>query len=343
MHSKDRRSSDSARTARKHTDSSTDSIEIASLREGRTQAYSGDLPHLRRDAAAPEVEANVILIAHPEHRMLGTRFRLRPGSVIEIGRSPAAEISLPEVLSVSRTHARLEHRGSQVVVEDLGSTNGTYVNDRLVQGETVLASGDRFQVGAVHFKFLHERDVENAYHLAIYNLVMRDGLTEIFNKRKYMEEVERETARALRYDRPLTLLLFDIDHFKAINDNYGHLCGDFVLKHLAERVRGVVRAEQSFARVGGEEFVVLCPETNGDNGRILAEKLRERIAAETVAYSGFEVPVTCSFGVAQLGPGMEDADALYAAADRALYHSKQSGRNRVTLHSPELLEQAAAE
>src|SRR5688500_8068808 len=114
--------------------------------------------------------------------MQGTRFRLRPGSVIEIGRSPSAEISLPEVLSISRAHARLEHQGSQVVVEDLGSTNGTYVNDRLVQKSHQLRSGDRFQVGAVHFKFLHELDVENAFHLAIYDLVMRDGLTEIFNR-----------------------------------------------------------------------------------------------------------------------------------------------------------------
>jgi two-component system, cell cycle response regulator len=330
----------SRKRARRVSDSSTDSIELSDLREsgsGRTHSF---LPTISQAppglAAASEIEANVILIAHPENRMLGTRFRLRPGSVVEIGRSPAAEISLPEVLSVSRTHARIEHRGLHVVVEDLGSTNGTYVNDRLAQGETVLSSGDRFQVGAVHFKFLHERDVENAYHLAIYNLVTRDGLTEIFNQRKYSEEADRETARALRYGRPLTLLLFDLDHFKAINDSYGHLCGDFVLKAMTQRVQSVLRAEQIFARVGGEEFVILCPETDGHHGALLAEKLRERIGSDTVEYAGFQVPVTCSFGIAQLRPEMPDSESLYAAADRALYHSKQSGRNRVTLYRGEL-------
>jgi diguanylate cyclase (GGDEF)-like protein len=312
------------------TDSSTDSIDLAHLREsGHTQAWQAISSERRQAPAVGETEANVILIAHPENRMLGTRFRLRPGSVIEIGRSPSSEISLPEVLSISRAHARLEHQGSLVVLEDLGSTNGTYVNDRLIQKSQQLRSGDRFQVGAVHFKFLHEADVENAYHLAIYDLVARDGLTEIFNKRKYDEEVEREVARAARYARPLTLVLFDIDHFKAVNDTYGHLCGDFVLKQLADRVRSSLRQEQVFARVGGEEFVILCPETTGDHGVMLAEKMRERIAAEPVEYAGFQVPVTCSFGAAELTPEMSSARALYDAADRALYEAKQAGRNTV--------------
>ena len=320
------------------SDSSTDSIEISSLREGvgRTQVHEAASGG-ERTGSEPEVEANIILIAHPENRMLGTRYRLRPGSSIEIGRSPAAEISMPEVLSISRTHARLDHRGSEVVVEDLGSTNGTYINDQPIREPSVLHSGDRFQVGAVHFKFLHERDVENAYHLAIYNLVMRDGLTEIFNKRKYQEEIEREVARAQRYDRPLTLLLFDIDRFKGINDNYGHLCGDYILKQVADRVREVIRTEQIFARVGGEEFVVLCPETEPDKAMTLAEKLRERIGTEPVEYAGFEVPVTCSFGVASFEGAVDSPDDLYEAADRALYHSKESGRDRVTLYDPEKL------
>ena len=316
------------------SDSSTDSIDLAHLREsGHTQAWQAVSAERRQMPAVGETEANVILIAHPENRMLGTRFRLRPGSVIEIGRSPSSEISLPEVLSISRAHARLEHQGSHVVLEDLGSTNGTYVNDRLIQKTQQLRSGDRFQVGAVHFKFLHEADVENAYHLAIYDLVARDGLTEIFNKRKYEEEVEREVARAARYARPLTLVLFDIDHFKAVNDTYGHLCGDYVLKQLADRVRASLRQEQVFARVGGEEFVILCPETNAENGYRLAEKLRDVIAAEPVEYAGFQVPVTCSFGAAELTPDMSNARALYAAADRALYGAKQAGRNAVRLHN----------
>jgi diguanylate cyclase (GGDEF)-like protein len=128
-------------------------------------------------------------------------------------------------------------------------------------------------------------------------------------------------------------VLFDIDHFKAVNDTYGHLCGDYVLKQLADRVRASLRQEQVFARVGGEEFVILCPETNGENGYLLGEKLRDLIAAEPVEYAGFQVPVTCSFGAAELTPDMSSARALYAAADRALYGAKQAGRNAVRLHN----------
>src|SRR6185295_540849 len=149
-----------------------------------------------------------------ENQRLGSRFRLSSGTTIEIGRSATVGISLPEVMSISRKHARLRYSGRVVTVEDLGSTNGTYVNGQPVHGKVALRSGDRFQTAAVHFKFLHERDVENAYHLAIYELVSKDGLTEIYNKRKYDEEVQRELARAVRHGRPLSLIIFDLDEFK---------------------------------------------------------------------------------------------------------------------------------
>ena len=131
----------------------------------------------------------------------------------------------------------------------------------------MLRSGDRFQTAAVHFKFLHEQDVESAYHLAIYELVAKDGLTEIFNKRKFEEELQRELARAARHQRPLSLIIFDLDEFKAINDTYGHLCGDFILKQIASLARELVRPEQVLARVGGDEFVILAPETGSRGGR----------------------------------------------------------------------------
>lgn len=311
-------------------DASTDSIEVPKGDSSLTQTYES--ANRRRGFARPnDFEANVILIAHPEGKQLGNRFRLGPGAVIEIGRSPSCEISLPEVLSISRTHARIEHQGSRVIVEDLGSTNGTFVNDEPVKGEHQLRSGDRCQVGAVHFKFLHERDVEHAYHQAIYNLVMRDGLTEIFNQRKYAEEVDREATRARRYGRPLALVLFDIDHFKLLNDEYGHLCGDYVLKQIAVRVGEQLRSEQVFARVGGEEFAVLCPETDAEGALQLAEKIRERLEGLSLEYAGFQIKVTCSFGVASFGGDMRGQEDLYRAADEALYVSKRSGRNRVSL------------
>lgn len=277
------------------------------------------------------VEANIIVIAHPKNRLLGTRFRLVKGASLEIGRSPAAEVSLPEVPSISRNHARLQYLEGLVVIEDLESTNGTYVNDRRIGGPTVLRSGDRFQVGAVHFKFLHERDVEHAYHEAIFDLVTRDGLTGIANKRKFDEEADREFARARRYRRPLSIIFIDVDHFKAVNDTHGHLAGDFVLKQVAARVDGLVRPEQVFARVGGEEFAILCPETDGASAATLSERLREAIEREDCCHGEISVKVTCSFGVAELSPAMSSPNELFDAADRALYLSKNGGRNKVSL------------
>ncbi|MEO7794342.1 MAG: GGDEF domain-containing protein, partial [Thermoanaerobaculia bacterium] len=207
--------------------------------------------------------------------------------------------------------------------------NGTFVNDQRVDGPAPLRSGDRFQVGSVHFKFLHEQDVEHAYHEAIYQMVMRDGLTEALNQRKFYEELAREFTRAERHGRPLTLVLFDLDSFKDVNDTHGHLCGDMVLKQVAASVREHVRSEQVFARLGGDEFAVLCPETGLEGGQALAEKLRDRLAELTFSREGAIFSVTCSFGIAERDSGMTADQALFESADRALYVAKGAGRNRV--------------
>jgi diguanylate cyclase (GGDEF)-like protein len=316
-------------------DSDTDDIDIAALQDsGMTQTF--ETATRERSARGLEVvdsEADVILIAHPDSQRLGSRYRLSPGSHLEIGRSAAVGISLPEVMSISRKHARLRYVGSMVTVEDLGSTNGTFVNGRLVQGRTVLKSGDRFQTAAVHFKFLHEQDVESAYHLAIYELVARDGLTEIFNKRKYEEEVQREFARARRHHRRLALILFDLDEFKQINDSYGHLCGDFVLKKVALVARELTRPEDVLARVGGDEFAILVPETGLEGAEALALKLRAKIEQLDHHYGELQIPIHCSFGVAELAPTMSAPQDLFLAADDALLLAKRSGRNRVSANN----------
>jgi diguanylate cyclase (GGDEF)-like protein len=227
----------------------------------------------------------------------------------------------------------LRYQGRKVTVEDAGSTNGTFVNDQRVDGPALLRSGDRFQVGSVHFKFLHEQDVEHAYHEAIYQMVMRDGLTEALNQRKFHEELAREFSRAERHERPLTLVLFDLDCFKEVNDTHGHLCGDMVLKQVAASVREHIRSEQVFARLGGDEFAVLCPETGLGGGQALAEKLRDRLAELAFAREGAVFSISCSFGIAEREGGMANDHALFEAADRALYLAKGAGRNRVVAQS----------
>ncbi len=313
------------------TDETT--VDLDSVLEMERTALADPLPE-NQAAGRGAVEANLILIAHPQDEMLGTRYRLRPRGELSIGRSSSANISMPEVQSLSRHHARLCHRGVMVEIEDLRSTNGTFVNDRRILTSKPLHSGDRFQLGAAHFKFLHEKDPEHAYHEAIYHLVMTDGLTQAFNKRKLDEELAREFSRAHRHQRPLSLVLFDIDHFKEVNDTYGHLCGDYVLQQIARRTSEHLRPEQVFARAGGEEFVILSPETEIEGAVEMAEKLRARFESETFFYAELEVQITCSFGVAALEPAMTRPEDLYAAADRAMYSSKGDGRNQVSCSSP---------
>jgi diguanylate cyclase (GGDEF)-like protein len=281
------------------------------------------------DAHRGRMAANLIVIAHPDAAALGRRYVLEPGHSLDIGRSHECAVSFPDVASVSRHHARVRYAGAAVVVEDLGSTNGTWVGDRRVQGVQSVGSGERFQVGAVHFKLLHERDVEAAYHAAMYELGMRDGLTQACNKRKFDEEARREWARARRHRRPLSLILFDLDHFKDVNDTRGHLAGDMVLEKTAALVSALLRIEEVFARVGGEEFAILCPETPMEGAATLAERLRQSVGAHVHDYGGARFEVTCSVGVAELAPG-DTFEDLYAAADRALYAAKQGGRNRVS-------------
>jgi diguanylate cyclase (GGDEF)-like protein len=330
----ERHRSDSRNLLQSRGDSDTDDIDLSPIHEsGMTQTYEGVTRERGEHALAHlETEADIILIAHPESQRLGSRFRLSPGTTLEIGRSAAVGVSLPEVMSISRKHARLRYLGPVVTLEDLGSTNGTYINGQPIHGRTVLRSGDRFQTAAVHFKFLHEQDVESAYHLAIYELVAKDGLTEIFNKRKFEEEMQREFARAVRHQRPLSLIIFDLDEFKAINDTYGHLCGDFILKQVASLAREMIRPEQVLARVGGDEFVILAPETAAEGAETLAAKLRDRISGYEHRYGDVRIQVGCSLGVAELTGEMNLPQDLYQAADEALLLSKRNGRNRVAVH-----------
>ena len=311
-------------------DSTTDDLSAKLEQTIFSDFETGELSSIGRAKKDLEFEAHLILFAHPEDRMLGTRFRLPPHSQLEIGRSSTADISMPGVRSLSRHHARLEHHGPVVRISDVGSTNGTWVNDKRISGAQRMRSGDRFQVGALHFKFLHEKDPENAYHEAIYHLVTCDGLTGVFNKRHFDEELRREIGRAQRHDRPLTLIYFDIDHFKIVNDSHGHLCGDYVLQQIVRLVRPFLRPEQVFARVGGEEFAILSPEMPVAGAANLAEKLRAHFEQERFEYADVELDISCSFGVAALESGMDQAK-LYDAADQAMYLSKRGGRNRVTV------------
>jgi diguanylate cyclase (GGDEF)-like protein len=259
---------------------------------------------------------------------LGKRFPLDKLQ-ITIGRGPDNDI-ICDVDNVSRAHAKVFNSQSGVFVEDQGSTNGTFVNDLEVKREK-LSSGDLVKIGGCIFKFLSGGDVEALYHEEIYSLTIKDGLTQIYNKRYFLEFLDREMARCIRYQHPLTLIMFDLDHFKRINDDFGHLAGDFVLKKMANEVSKKVRKEECFARYGGEEFAIVLPDTSGDRGVILAEKVRSLVEATEFRFEDQNIPVTASFGVAQMKDKDKEGFAFTKAADEKLYEAKQGGRNRVVI------------
>lgn len=246
---------------------------------------------------------------------------------VVIGRDPGLDITLDDD-SVSRTHCQLVRDGDAWVVEDLGSTNGTYLAGQSVQ-RSPIRDGELLKVGGAIFKFLAGSNIEAAYHEEIYRMAIFDGLTQIHNRRYFEEFVEREIHRSHRHSRPLALALFDVDHFKGINDQYGHLTGDYVLRHLAQVVRKRVRREELFARYAGDEFVLVLPESTVDEAAKFGDHIRQRIHETEFIFEAQRLTVSISMGVAELAPDITTPPQLVAAADAALYRAKQRGRNCV--------------
>jgi two-component system cell cycle response regulator len=269
----------------------------------------------------------LVVIYTKEPTLLGKRFVLDT-SPMRIGRGADCHIVL-EGDSVSRRHAHLEQRGNVWWAVDDGSTNGTYVNDEQIARELNLSNGDRIKVGPTIFKYLTGQDVEAQYHEEIYRMTIIDGLTQAHVKRYLLEALEKEIIRARRHARDLSFMMFDIDHFKKINDFHGHLAGDFVLKELARIVQGRIRRDEVFARYGGEEFAIVLPETNLEGARALAEGLREKVESSRFVFQNELIHVTISIGVAMLGENDRTSMDLIKHADQKLYDAKRSGRNRV--------------
>jgi diguanylate cyclase (GGDEF)-like protein len=266
-----------------------------------------------------------LVFIYPTGPHMGARYLLKDGAVI--GRTDDCQVRNTDA-SVSRAHARLDCRDDGYYVTDLGSTNGTFVNNAAV-AEARLNDGDYLRIGNCIYRFLEGGNLEAEYHEEIYRLTVQDGLTGLHNRRYLTEFLDRELSRAERHDRPLALALFDIDRFKGINDTFGHLAGDTVLRGLAALLRPVVRKDELLARYGGEEFAMVLPETSGENAVQACERLRKTVADHQFTYDGRPIPVTVSIGVAVNGADADTPERLLRAADTKLYQAKADGRNRV--------------
>ena len=244
---------------------------------------------------------------YPTGAGMGTRYPLADQPIV-LGRASDCEVRINDH-SVSRRHARIQPGADGYYAVDLQSTNGTYVND-VPASMYKLKDGDYLRIGNCIYRFLTGGNVEAEYHEEIYRLTIMDALTETYNKRYFLEFLDRELSRSSRYQRPLSLVMIDIDRFKTINDDLGHLGGDFTLRELAARIKGSIRKEELFARYGGEEFAV--------------------VGTAPFQYEDKFYSVTVSGGIATtIGEDNVTPMDLIRRADDKLYQAKNEGRNRV--------------
>ncbi|MFH2065496.1 MAG: sensor domain-containing diguanylate cyclase [Pseudomonadota bacterium] len=187
----------------------------------------------------------------------------------------------------------------------------------------------------INYIYITVQDVTEvaAYEKKLINLNTRDGLTGIFNRRYLETKLEEEFDRHIRYNRPLSLIMLDIDHFKEVNDNYGHQAGDFILKSLATLIDERIRVVDIVARYGGEEFCCLLPETTAESALALAEFLRMGVEAEIYHFKDKSIKITISQGVSDLNSNVDTAEMLLKLADDGLYEAKRAGRNKVSMIS----------
>lgn len=257
--------------------------------------------------------------------MLGLQIELG-NDAVTIGRASECALSLQHP-SVSRHHCEISRDGDRYFIEDLGSTNRTYLNGKPVRREE-LHDGDQISVGNNAIKFFTGHSLEAKYHDELIDLAIYDSLTGFYNRRHFHTLLDEEIERAKGL-LAVSVLMMDLDHFKNINDRFGHLVGDQVLTSAAQIMRAQAPNDAPFGRLGGEEFSLALAGTSLEEAVVIAEKLRNAIASKPIETRDQKLPITISIGVAQAGAKLKNAADLLNAADDRLYRAKQAGRNCV--------------
>lgn len=280
------------------------------------------------------------MIAGPQQ---GAVFQLH-GTNIWLGSGPQVEVELEDD-AVATRHAHVTRRSDGLYLQDAGSQAGTFVNDEPVELPRRLSDGDHVRVGNTVLKFCLLDALEEHALTQLFELTIHDPLTHAYNRRYLTAHLKTELAFAARQRQTLALLLVDIDHFKRVNDTYGHRVGDFVLQLVATSLQRVLRPYDALCRYGGEEFVIVARDSSLRNAEILAERLRRRIEAMHFDVAGSSVSITVSVGVAALRPTgkASETESLLQAVDKAVYAAKDAGRNQVRTARPGVPKSAARE
>jgi two-component system, cell cycle response regulator len=285
---------------------------------------------LRLQEAGKAPPSLVLVVGPIEH--MGKQWYLDKGDLI-IGRNPNCQIYVQDP-SLSKNHARVMAVGAQVMIVDLGSTNGTEVAGDKLQPNSprALLNNDLIKVGNALFKFLEKGNIETVSLQKTYDRTQIDPLTEIYNKAAFLAKSEELFKRAMLTETPLSMIVFDIDDFKMVNDTYGHQAGDYVLKELASVIQNnLIRQNDFFSRFGGEEFVLLLAGSPLKRAVEIAERIRSTIAQHPFNFEGKQpLKITISLGVATFEATMTTAQQLFEKADQASYVSKRTGKNRVS-------------
>jgi diguanylate cyclase (GGDEF)-like protein len=249
-----------------------------------------------------------------------------------LGRGTKADITILDG-KISKVHCEIDViRGSggieQIGIRDLESTNGTYVNGESVS-QVTLKAGDKIQAGDTVLQLSYSDEIEKEYHAKLFNFAACDALTGLYNKRFMFNELENYSRITRRSGRPFSIIMIDIDDFKQINDRFGHLSGDEYLKQLAELIRRSLRDQDIAGRIGGEEFLVILPETAIDGAFRLAVRIRKNVEEFVLPYQNSEIRTTISSGVCQYEKGIKDVKEFLDLADQAMYEAKRSEKNKV--------------
>ncbi len=275
-----------------------------------------------------QVQAYLIVLSGPE---VGRMHKLESPE-ITLGRSADNSMRINDV-GISRRHARLVRDHSGIYIEDMKSANGTFLNGNRLSNRLQLRDGDKITLGSTTIlKFTYHDKLDETFQKQMFDAALRDSLTGAYNKKYLLNHLKTEFAFAARHSSSLSLIMFDVDHFKRVNDNYGHPTGDAVLIKLAQIAQDSVRSEDMFARYGGEEFSIICRGISMGQAAHLGERLRSAVERDVFVHNQHSLKVTVSVGVAGFPeiPVSRHED-LIEAADTALYAAKHSGRNRVML------------